>query len=140
MLFALVFFVGASAAGAALGWLSGAVMRWLGRRHPFLVTVHDRCHHPWTATLMVVAAVSVLPATQLDPGVATWLRHILTIGLIVSLTWLAVRVTQVAEDAVLRRLRVDVADNRRRRRRRRRSPSSGASSSRCSSSSRWRRC
>jgi small-conductance mechanosensitive channel len=115
MILALLIFVGACAAGAALGWLSGAVMRWLGRRHPFLVTVHARCHRPWTATLMVVAAVCVLPAARLDPVVTGWLRHALTIGLIVSLTWLAVCVTHVAEDAVLRRLRVDIADNRRRR-------------------------
>jgi small-conductance mechanosensitive channel len=115
MIEALLMFGGACAAAAALGWISGVLMRRLGRRHPFLVTAHARCHRPWAATLVVLAALSALPASELGPDLAGRLRHVLTIALVIVLTWLAVRVTHVAEDAVFRRLRTDIADNRHRR-------------------------
>ncbi|MDQ1676573.1 MAG: hypothetical protein QOC93_1717 [Actinomycetota bacterium] len=113
MLTALILFGSAGAAAATLGWLSGALMRGLARRRPFLRTAHERCRYPWTATLVVAAALSVLPATGLGAALAGGLRHTLVVALIVSVTWLGVRVTHVSEDAAFRRLRVDVADNRR---------------------------
>jgi hypothetical protein len=110
---AIVLFGTACAAAAALGWLSGALMRGLARRRPFLRTAHLRCRYPWTGTLVLAAALSVLPAAGLDDALAGGLRHALLVALIVAVTWLGVRATHVAEDASFRRLRVDVADNRR---------------------------
>jgi small-conductance mechanosensitive channel len=115
MLMALLMFGCACAAAAALGWLSGVLMRRLSRRRPFLATARARCHRPWTATLVVAAALSVLPAAELPPQTGGPVRHALTIALVIALTWLAVQVTHVAEDGILRRLRTDIADNRHRR-------------------------
>jgi hypothetical protein len=103
----------ACVAAAALGWLSGALMRGLARRQPFLRTAHERCRYPWTTSLVLAAALSVLPAAGVGDVLAGRLRHALTIALVVAVTWLGVRVTNVAEDAAFRRLRIDVADNRR---------------------------
>ena len=64
---AIVLFGSACVAAAALGWLSGALMRGLARRRPFLRTAHEHCRYPWTATLVTAAALSVLPATGLGP-------------------------------------------------------------------------
>jgi small-conductance mechanosensitive channel len=113
MVLALVTFVCICAGAAALGWASGAVTRRFARRRPFLRTAHARCQYPWTATLVVAAALSALPTLPLDGAFAGWVRHVLTIAQIVAVTWLAVRVTHVAEDGAFRKLRMDVADNRR---------------------------
>jgi small-conductance mechanosensitive channel len=110
---AFVLIGSACVAAAVLGWLSGALMRGLARRRPFLRTAHERCRYPWTATLVLAAALSVLPAAGVEDVLAGSLRHALVVALIVSVTWLGVRVTLVTEDAAFRRLRVDVADNRR---------------------------
>ena len=110
---AFVLIGSAGVAAAVLGWLSGALMRGLARRRPFLRTAHERCRYPWTATLVLAAALSVLPAAGVEDVLAGSLRHVLVVALIVSVTWLGVRVTLVTEDAAFRRLRVDVADNRR---------------------------
>jgi small-conductance mechanosensitive channel len=113
MVSALLTFAGTCAAAAVVGWLSGVLTRRLARRHPFLLTAHQRCQQPWTAALVLTAALSSLPVLPLRDSVAGWLRHALTIAVIVAVTWLAVRVTMTAEDGAFRRLRVDVADNRR---------------------------
>jgi small-conductance mechanosensitive channel len=109
----LLVYAGICAAAAVVGWLSGALVRRLARRHPFLLTAHGRCSQPWVTTLVLSAALTAVPALSLADETLRSLRHALTIALIVSVTWLAVRVARVAEDGLFRRLRVDVADNRR---------------------------
>ncbi|HEV7824652.1 MAG TPA: mechanosensitive ion channel domain-containing protein [Mycobacteriales bacterium] len=110
---ALLVYAAVCAAAAAVGWLSGVVTRRLARRHPFLLTAHRRCRHPWIATLVAAAALIALPLLPLGPDARGTVRHALTIAVIVSVTWLGVRAARVAEDGLFRRLRVDVADNRR---------------------------
>jgi small-conductance mechanosensitive channel len=113
MVTALITFAGACVAAGMVGWLSGLLTRRLARRHPFLLTAHRRCQQPWTATLVLATALSALPVLPLPESIAGWLRHVLTIAVIVAVTWLVIRVTMTTEDGAFRRLRVDVADNRR---------------------------
>lgn len=104
----------AACGGAALlGWTTGALVRWAGRRRPFLLSVDRRCRWPWIATLTTCAALSVSPAADVHGTADSALRHSLVIAVIGAVTWLLIRVARSIEDAVLVRLPMNVADNRR---------------------------
>ncbi|MDT7598009.1 MAG: hypothetical protein QOK26_86 [Pseudonocardiales bacterium] len=98
-----------------LGWLSGVVLRWSGRRreHRSLQRLYRCCHRPWELWLLCWALYNaVSPAGAIGGTV----HHVLLLALIGTTAWLVVRVLYIVEDAAFHRLRVDVVDNRRVRR------------------------
>ncbi len=99
--------------GAGLvGWLTGVLVRLFARRRPFLETADRRTRWPWIATLVTSAALASAPTVHAHGNADAALRHGLLVLLIGSVTWLAVRIVRVVEDAALIRLRMDVANNR----------------------------
>lgn len=110
----------AVAAGLAMlaTWLSGVLVRRAarGRYERFLTTLHEACHRPWGAVLLVAFQFAALPLSGVSSHSRRGFYHVLVLALICASAWLAVKVLFVAEDFVFRRLPVDVADNRRRRR------------------------
>ncbi len=98
---------------AALALLTGVVVRRIGRRRALLRTVDRHARIPWVATLATAAALLTTPRPEDGASGYAALRHALAILLIAALTWLAIAVVRIVEDASLVRLRIDVADNRR---------------------------
>ncbi|WP_214364456.1 mechanosensitive ion channel family protein [Pseudonocardia sp. H11422] len=104
-------------AGALVaGWLSGVLVHWLARRRGgdrrLLWLLHQRCHRPWVALLVVGALYATAPAHN---DLARGVRHVLLLVLIGVAAWLVVRLLYVMEDIAFQSLRVDVSDNRRNR-------------------------
>lgn len=111
--------LGATLIGAlALGWLTGRALLVSARlsRRPSLRRVHAQCHRAWQATLLATAELAALAGADLPDRVEPPVRHALVIATIASVSWLVAQVLFVVEDTVLRRVRVDVRDNRRARR------------------------
>ena len=104
---------GACVGAALLGWTTGVLVRWLGRRQPFLLSLDRRCRWPWVATLTTSAALSAAPTANVHGTADADMRHALLIAVIGAVTWLLIRVARSIEDVVLSRLPMDVADNRR---------------------------
>jgi small-conductance mechanosensitive channel len=102
----------------ALGWLSGRAVLVAARiaRRPFLRRAHDRCHHAWLLTLVAVGELTAIRSAGLPADVQGPLRHLLVILTIGAVSWLVATVAFLVEDTVLRRVRMDVRDNRRARR------------------------
>ncbi|MDT7680620.1 MAG: hypothetical protein QOG57_930 [Pseudonocardiales bacterium] len=98
-----------------LGWLSGVVLRWSGRRreHRSLQRLYRCCHRPWELWLLCWALYNALSPAGAIGGTV---HHVLLLALIATTAWLVVRVLYIVEDAAFHRLRVDVVDNRRVRR------------------------
>lgn len=109
---AAITFVASCAGAALLGWLTGLVLRLLARRRPFLATADRRCRGPWILTLVSGTALAAAPAVNAHGNADAALRHGLLVLVIAAVTWLCTRVIKVVEDAVLLRLRMDVANNR----------------------------
>jgi small-conductance mechanosensitive channel len=108
---AVITFVSACVGAALIGWLTGLVVRYLARRRPVLATADARCRVPWICTLVAIAALGSTPS-QVHGDAGRSLRHGLLVALILSATWLCIRVVRTGEDAALSRLHMDVADNR----------------------------
>jgi small-conductance mechanosensitive channel len=109
---------GAVAVGLVAGWLSGHLLRGLGRlrSRAFVDSLHRSCHRPWTASLVALALHVALPRSGLEGEPLSVLEDLLRLGAIGVLAWLAVKVVFVVEDAVFNKVRTDVSDNRRARR------------------------
>ncbi|MFL6108572.1 MAG: mechanosensitive ion channel family protein [Marmoricola sp.] len=111
--------LGSALIGALLlGWLTGVALVLGGRlaRRPFLRRVHEQCGRAWQLTLVATAELSSVSGAGLADSVERGLRHGLVILTIGAVSWLVAKVLFVVEDTVLRRVRVDVRDNRRARR------------------------
>ncbi|MFC5110613.1 mechanosensitive ion channel family protein [Kibdelosporangium philippinense] len=117
MLWRIVLSVAIATVAALLaGWLTGAVVRFVARRRyrRTLTKLHENCHKPFVAVLVVAANYIVL--FEYQNRVIDGIRHALLLVLIVVAAWLVIRFMFVIEDFVLQRLNVDVPDNRRVRR------------------------
>jgi small-conductance mechanosensitive channel len=108
-----------AAAGAwitalAVGWLVGRA----GRRtkDPFWSGLRHRCRRPFRVTLVAAAVFFALPYERIGSATADVLRHVLTVVLIASVSWLVIALSGVAEDVLAAHIDVDVSDNRRARR------------------------
>lgn len=110
---ALITILCSCAVAAAVGWLTGVLVKFSARRHPFLATAHHRCRWPWTITLVSSTALAEMPVAEIHGHVGSAVRHVLLLVVIGSATWLAVRVVRTAEDAACSRLPMDVENNRR---------------------------
>jgi small-conductance mechanosensitive channel len=105
-----------TAAAFTAGWLTGFVVRFVAKRRyrRTLTRLHENCHRPFVAVLVVAANYIVL--FEVENRVVDGIRHALLLALIAVSAWLVVRVLFVIEDTVLQRLNVDVPDNRKVRR------------------------
>jgi len=70
---------------------------------------HGRRPSRWI--LPLIATLLILPELQLPEDLKTALEHIVGIGLIVALAWLAILLIEVTSDVLASRYRIDVADN-----------------------------
>lgn len=102
----------------AAGWLSGRIVLLAARatHRPFLCRAHDRCHRAWLATLVSVGELAAIRPAGLPPDVEGPLRHTLVITTIGAVSWLIASLAFLVEDGVMRRVKIDVRDNRRARR------------------------
>ncbi|WP_149751850.1 mechanosensitive ion channel family protein [Nocardioides antri] len=101
-----------------MGWLSGRALALAARvaRRPFLLRAHERCHLAWLATLVSASELAAVGSAGLPLDVQRPVRHALVIATIGAVSWLVASVAFLVEDGVLRRVKVDVRDNRRARR------------------------
>jgi small-conductance mechanosensitive channel len=103
----------------AVGWLTGAVVRYFarrGRNRSFLTQLNRYCHRPYTVLLVVIAVDITLPRAGFTPGALRTVDHVLLLATICATAWLVVKILFVAEDAVSRVFPIDVPNNRRVRR------------------------
>ncbi|MFC0115176.1 mechanosensitive ion channel family protein [Kibdelosporangium aridum] len=117
MLWRIVLSVAIATAAALLaGWLTGVLVRFVARRRyrRTLTKLHENCHKPFMAVLVVAANYIVL--FEYENRFIAGIRHALLLVLIVVAAWLVIRVLFVIEDFALQRLNMDVPDNRRIRR------------------------
>lgn len=70
---------------------------------------HGRRPSLWILPLL--AMLVILPELQLPENLKSALEHIVGIGLIVALAWLAILLIEVTADVLASRYRIDVADN-----------------------------
>jgi small-conductance mechanosensitive channel len=78
--------------------------------------LHARCRWPARVVVVLATVWLLLPGARLGEGVYPPLAHAVLVALVVAGAWLAERVVRVSEDALMRRLDVDVPDNLRARR------------------------
>jgi small-conductance mechanosensitive channel len=78
--------------------------------------LHARCRWPARVVVVLTTVWLLLPGVWLGSSVYPPLTHAVLVALVVAGAWLAERVVRVAEDALVRRLDVDVPDNLRARR------------------------
>jgi small-conductance mechanosensitive channel len=106
----------ATVAALLAGWLTGVLVKFVARRRyrRTLTRLHQNCHRPLVAVLVVGANYVVL--FDVENRVVAGVRHALLLALIGVSAWLVVRTLFVIEDTVLKRLNMDVPDNRRIRR------------------------
>jgi len=102
---------------AVLGWAIQTVIVQVARR---VVTrrggvvarsVVERARGPLWLVVPVLAVQLALPATGMDDGATETIRHVLSLGMILGMTWFAIAAIHVGRDAILARHRVDVSDN-----------------------------
>ncbi len=68
--------------------------------------------NPTRILLVLVAVLWSAPTLDLGPEAATALRRALAVGITVTIGWLSVNATTLAQDWIIRRFRIDVPDNR----------------------------
>ncbi len=66
---------------------------------------------PVLLLLPLAVVLIVLPLLSMPPGIIDGARHILTLGMIAAVAWLAINLTAVFDDVITSRFRVDVRDN-----------------------------
>lgn len=105
-----------TAAALVAGWLTGVLVKFIAKRRyrRTLTRLHENCHKPFVAVLVVAANYIVL--FDYENRVVDGIRHALLLALIAVSAWLVIRVLFVIEDTLLQRLHVDVPDNRKARR------------------------
>jgi small-conductance mechanosensitive channel len=97
--------------------LASALTALAGRTESLLDdALAKHCRPPSRIILPLLICHIVLPSTRFPAGVLTFLREILAIGLILSVAWLIVKLTDVLGDVILEEHRIDVEDNLRARR------------------------
>jgi len=86
----------------------GAAKR-LARRaaSPILVLLVERARRPAAGVLPLLALHVVFPLLTLPPGLESALQHAATLGLIATLTWLAIALTAILDDLVAARFPED---------------------------------
>jgi small-conductance mechanosensitive channel len=70
-----------------------------------------RCAAPTRWIAMTAAVWLILELTTFNPALTAFLRHLLSVSLILLTAWLLIRIVHVARDVLLSRYKIDVADN-----------------------------
>lgn len=94
-------------------WILFFALGRIARRTPWEADEHivRRASGPARLILILVAVQLVRPTLTLGPRAQALLQHTISLVLIGCITWLVVRLVSVFEFVVLRRHRIDVADN-----------------------------
>jgi small-conductance mechanosensitive channel len=89
----------------------------LARRTPSPVAdaFVKHCRGPWKFLFPLFALSLFLPVLSLPDDLFSSLRHLISVAVIVSVTWLLIRSTQALEDVLLDRFPMDERDNLRAR-------------------------
>ncbi len=66
---------------------------------------------PGSLLLPLAVVLIVLPLLSMPPDIIDGARHILTLGMIAAVAWLAINLTAVFDDVIASKFRVDVRDN-----------------------------
>jgi len=102
---------------AVVGWMVQMIVIGLARGvvrrtgGPVARSVVERARGPLWLVAPVLAVQVALPATALGDGTTETIRHMLSLGMILGMTWFAIAAIHVGRDAILARHRVDVSDN-----------------------------
>ncbi len=114
---ALAVFGGAVVLGLVLHWLVFRTLGGIGRRRPGalpfddLLIEHTRAPLRLLAPLMLVYLALPLATLGLPASTQEIAAHVTYVLLAVTLAWLFVKLTQVVQDAIMRRYDVEIADN-----------------------------
>lgn len=74
------------------------------------------CRGPARLILPLMAVHFLLPFAKISPGTLTFLTHVLSSLVVVSVAWLMIKLVSVFEDFILEQYRIDIKDNLRARR------------------------
>jgi small-conductance mechanosensitive channel len=113
----LLWSAGILAVAVAAALVARSIVFWLllrlSRRRGALLgqSLVKRGRAPSLWILPLLTVLSVLPGLPLPHALLSALEHIVGLGLIASLAWLAIRLIQVTSDVLAGRYRIDVADN-----------------------------
>ncbi len=66
---------------------------------------------PVSLLLPLAVVLIVLPSLSMPPDIIDGTRHLLTLGMIAAVAWLAINLTAVFDDVIASKFRVDVRDN-----------------------------
>jgi small-conductance mechanosensitive channel len=109
--------VGVLAAAVALSLLVRAVSLWVLRRITrrknalLAASLVRHSERPSLWILPLLAVLAVLPGLPLPPRLMSALEHIVGLGLIATMAWLAILLIQITADLLAARYRIDVEDN-----------------------------
>lgn len=106
----------------ALGWLVHRALRWLARRYRQRAALQLRARivmvvaPPASFAIPLLCLLLALRAMPLPAELAAAGRHLVGIGLLLCVVWMAVRAVRAVEARVVREHPIDAADNLRARR------------------------
>jgi small-conductance mechanosensitive channel len=103
--------------GLGAHFLVFSLIQRLARRTPSPVAdaFLKHCRGPWKLLFPLFALSLFLPVLSLPDDLLSSLRHLISVAVIVSVTWLLIRSTQALEDVLLDRFPMDERDNLRAR-------------------------
>ncbi len=110
---ALGVLAGAVVLGLILHYILFTVVGKVARRTETIVdnSFIKNFQRPLQVLIPLLAISLVLPTLWMPPKVLVVLKHLLSLGIIASIAWLVVRTTNVLDDVVLSRYRIDERDN-----------------------------
>ncbi len=107
---------GAAVVALVVAVVVHAVVLRLGRRSTVARVVSDRLKDPFRWILVTIAVQQVFVRSSASDAWVAVVRTVVLLAVIACVGWLLAKVVMVAEDLLLERFRVDVADNRHARR------------------------
>jgi small-conductance mechanosensitive channel len=105
--------VGAAVVGLIVHYTLFSTMRRMARRTETIVddSISKNFRTPLQLLIPLLAISFILPTSSMPPKVIVVLKHLLSLGIIVAVAWLVVRATNVLDDIVLSRYRIEEKDN-----------------------------
>jgi small-conductance mechanosensitive channel len=101
----------AAAVLLAYRWLIGGMIRLAAHRSPFLEMLLRRARSPVAAILVIIALGLALPAARFSRDGAAAAGHVLLVGMVLALGWVASKALDIAAELYLRRFDTDIADD-----------------------------
>jgi small-conductance mechanosensitive channel len=104
---------GAVVVGLIVHYILFATMERVARRTQTIVDDSSikNFRRPLQLLIPLLAISLILPTLSMPPTILVVLKHLLSLGIIASIAWLFVRTTDVLDDIVLSRYRIDEKDN-----------------------------